>query len=636
MSTPNNTDILLVERSGTQYKISIADMSTVNDTDLFLVERSGTQYKIEAQDLPLISGYLDTPAVVTPVNGSGLNAGTSYTPQSSAIVSESNGVITFYDNTELANIVGPVAMVASNGSVKTPQTATIAGKVHVPGNWNQYQASGSGYNANPWNCMAYGNSKYVCLSRAGNAYISAYSSNGTSWQTGNAITYSSYNDVHFANGMFVGVGSNNVYNRPQDGNSWPNASISGGQASRTFRGVTYGNGTWVAVAENGLGYSGTTSNQVMTSTDGINWTNRQASSYSTWNDVAYGNNLFVAIAGGGSIRTMTSSNGISWTNGTITTVGWSSITYGNGKFVAVSYSSPYVAYSSNGTSWTTASNVPAGWWRRVRFGNGLFVAVSDNATNKIMYSADGINWTNSAYPSGTGGYVGVAYGANGWVACSKAYISGSANNFRFAHSVTGQNTYYTYTFSADTDLQFLKAGDTVTSGGTSGTVISDGVPATKSMNVSSSYSTGATITGPALNTTASNVSSQSGNTLTVSSVSGDFRAGLFVKGATVTQTAPARSSITFTSSNGGTTPVTGLDATLARRIWTLETSNSSSGPWTLVGNYTDNAANSGQNGATAWSNPTLSANTFYRIKVTYESTNAAAVVSGYNTFKTGA
>ena len=173
MSTPNNTDILLVERSGTQYKISIADMSTVNDTDLFLVERSGTQYKIEAQDLPLISGYLDTPAVVTPVNGSGLNAGTSYTPQSSAIVSESNGVITFYDNTELANIVGPVAMVASNGSVKTPQTATIAGKVHVPGNWNQYQASGSGYNANPWNCMAYGNSKYVCLSRAGNAYISA-------------------------------------------------------------------------------------------------------------------------------------------------------------------------------------------------------------------------------------------------------------------------------------------------------------------------------------------------------------------------------------------------------------------------------------------------------------------------------
>ena len=70
MSTPNNTDILLVERSGTQYKISIADMSTVNDTDLFLVERSGTQYKIEAQDLPLISGYLDTPAVVTPVNGS--------------------------------------------------------------------------------------------------------------------------------------------------------------------------------------------------------------------------------------------------------------------------------------------------------------------------------------------------------------------------------------------------------------------------------------------------------------------------------------------------------------------------------------------------------------------------------------
>ena len=121
MSTTNNTDILLVERSGTQYKITIADMSTLNDTDLLLIERSGTQYKIEAQDLTLISGYFDTPVtVLTPLNGAGLNAGQSYEPLSSAIVSESSGVITFTDNTELANIVGPVRMVDASGNVKIP------------------------------------------------------------------------------------------------------------------------------------------------------------------------------------------------------------------------------------------------------------------------------------------------------------------------------------------------------------------------------------------------------------------------------------------------------------------------------------------------------------------------------------
>ena len=49
MSTVNDTDLLLVERNGTQYQITIDEMSTLNDDDLLLVERGGVQYKIEAQ-----------------------------------------------------------------------------------------------------------------------------------------------------------------------------------------------------------------------------------------------------------------------------------------------------------------------------------------------------------------------------------------------------------------------------------------------------------------------------------------------------------------------------------------------------------------------------------------------------------
>ena len=46
MSTPNNTDLLLVERGGSQYKVPYSDLNNKLDTDVFLVERDGVQYKV--------------------------------------------------------------------------------------------------------------------------------------------------------------------------------------------------------------------------------------------------------------------------------------------------------------------------------------------------------------------------------------------------------------------------------------------------------------------------------------------------------------------------------------------------------------------------------------------------------------
>ena len=59
-------------------------MSTLNDTDLFVVERDGVQYKIEAQDVNVLGPLvpLKPVEVLTPVNGSGLNDGQPYNPQS--------------------------------------------------------------------------------------------------------------------------------------------------------------------------------------------------------------------------------------------------------------------------------------------------------------------------------------------------------------------------------------------------------------------------------------------------------------------------------------------------------------------------------------------------------------------------
>ncbi len=51
MSTINDSDLFLVERSGTSYKVAASDIGDVQSSDLFLVERSNTSYKLTKSDL---------------------------------------------------------------------------------------------------------------------------------------------------------------------------------------------------------------------------------------------------------------------------------------------------------------------------------------------------------------------------------------------------------------------------------------------------------------------------------------------------------------------------------------------------------------------------------------------------------
>jgi uncharacterized repeat protein (TIGR02543 family) len=153
-----------------------------------------------------------------------------------------------------------------------------------------------------------------------------------------------------------------------------------------WRSVTYGNGLFVAVADNGT-------NQVMTSPDGITWTARVAAEANTWFAVTYGNGLFVAVASG-SDGVMTSPDGITWTAHTAAySAWWMSVTYGNGLFVAVADGSNGVMTSPDGVTWTARVVPEANGWRSVTYGNGLFVALAYNGTNQVMTSPDGINWT---------------------------------------------------------------------------------------------------------------------------------------------------------------------------------------------------------------------------------------------------
>jgi hypothetical protein len=70
MSTLNDTDLFVIERSGTNYQVRSDEMSTLQDTDLFVVERSGTNYQIEAKDVNTGGGGGDLTQVnLAPLSG---------------------------------------------------------------------------------------------------------------------------------------------------------------------------------------------------------------------------------------------------------------------------------------------------------------------------------------------------------------------------------------------------------------------------------------------------------------------------------------------------------------------------------------------------------------------------------------
>jgi hypothetical protein len=142
-------------------------------------------------------------------------------------------------------------------------------------------------------------------------------------------------------------------------------------SSAFWQSVTYGNGTFVAVASG-------PSTTAASSPDGIHWTAQTLPASTFWDSVTYGNGVFVAVATGPSTVAATSPDGVTWTSRTLpSSASWFSVTYGNGVFVAVTGGSSTVAATSpDGVTWTARTLPSAAVWRSVTYGNGKFVAVT--------------------------------------------------------------------------------------------------------------------------------------------------------------------------------------------------------------------------------------------------------------------
>ena len=116
--------------------------------------------------------------------------------------------------------------------------------------------------------------------------------------------------------------------------------------------MAFGDGVFVAVADNDDGFD---TRRVMTSLDGIAWNlHESADDLASWNSVAYGNGLFVAVAHD---QIMTSPNGADWAlQQSPAPHPWWSVAFGNGLFVAVAWE------GVGGRAWRAVVCIRASKW----------------------------------------------------------------------------------------------------------------------------------------------------------------------------------------------------------------------------------------------------------------------------------
>jgi len=210
--------------------------------------------------------------------------------------------------------------------------------------------------------------------------------------------------VTYGDGLYVAGGLSGTLTTSTDGTTWTTRT-SGFGTTRIY-GVGYGDGLYVAVGVSG---------KLTTSTDGTTWTTR-TSGFGTTQilDVTYGDGLYVAVGDDGKLTTST--DGTTWTTRTsgFGTTNFRGVTYGDGLYVAVGVSGKLTT-STDGTTWTTrTSGFGSTTIWGVTYGDGLYVAVGDDG--KLTTSTDGTTWTTRTSGFGTTNFRGVTYGDGLYVA----------------------------------------------------------------------------------------------------------------------------------------------------------------------------------------------------------------------------
>lgn len=304
---------------------------------------------------------------------------------------------TYYDGIQTIQVLDPSTFVFASSNTQTVTSGTVVGLPYGG------SSGGGGYTGSPGD----GTSGATCYA---DPSVQNFTDLGATSNASGYVTISLVNPVPLVQSPTW----NQTWTYQPSTFPYPTA----------WSACAYGNGTYVAVSNNGT-------YPVTYSTDGINWyTQTYGTQVQPWVSVTFGNDLFVSVAGNGS--TMVSPDGINWTVGNFGSGApvWTSVTAGNGFFVATA-TDIGAAYSPDGLTWTTSTIVLPDSWTSVTSGNGTFVAVANNGTTaNTMYSADGNVWSNVTTGTTSNTWLAITYGNGTFVATAQSNVM---------YSLDGQN-----------------------------------------------------------------------------------------------------------------------------------------------------------------------------------------------------
>ena len=214
---------------------------------------------------------------------------------------------------------------------------------------------------------------------------------GSSWidKSTNLTALQHLNDVIYANNQFVAVGDAGIILTSSDGSSWT-SQTSGTTAD--LRAVTWSGSQYLTVAK-GTGFGAAANTVVLTSTDGVNWSQMNTDFRTAPRGIAANGN---AIVVGGNSLYATTDKGATWQQiagfyqGTVTGLKASDVLWNGSTFIAVSdYGT---AISSDGVNWSSSVHNTYNPTRLIWDGQ-RFVGVGGGKA-RIYTSTNGLNWAN--------------------------------------------------------------------------------------------------------------------------------------------------------------------------------------------------------------------------------------------------
>jgi len=270
---------------------------------------------------------------------------------------------------------------------------------------------------------------------------------------------------------------------------------------------------------------------------GKDFIRRTSGNSNAWNDIAFGNGVFVATSGAGQV--MSSTDGITWSTRTSKVAATAGVAFGNGYFIlfpAADRSTTAGQYSANGADWTAINTGSCGSCVSGVFGAGYFFGISDSGNS--IYSATGLSWTSTRISFAKNPRE-VCYGGNKFIVTSQD----ESPNFQSSTSPLGPWTAATLTPTPGVTSWAIKDNITCAYGGGRYVAVkdnyvwvsSDGNSWMQQQRVEGTWSSVAYGNGIFVAISSSNskiMTSEDGNNWSISDhgLSGTWRKILFAKG----------------------------------------------------------------------------------------------------------